>query len=281
MSNPIPEKWLCDVTWQRVVDNELDVTELTELIAVCDQQPELWKRCAVAFLEEQALCSELRQLGSQWRDAAPKATSTSAEFDGVQCDGAVAPLRSGTIGNGHTFIVGKEDITSCKSPKRAAGALQSSVLNSLALAATVLLAFAIGWQASRRLGAQSQRAGAIAPISSLADANSKSTSNKGLPSAANVSDRFSQANNADGDHQFVDLPVSTTSTADAIHRALQRPNQFVPLDRAVPKPLAELQQRGLVHIESTEGIMTVQLQDGKTAVVPVQQFDVQTIGNAY
>ena len=273
MNNQIHEKWFCDETWQRVVDDELEAAELRELVAVCNQRPELWKRCAVAFLEEQTLRSELQQLGTQWLPTPSASLPALAAIDDVHSSRDPA--------NHEPQLAAKREHSFRKAPAHAAGVSQSSVLNSLALAASVMLAFAVGWQASRRLGGQSQRAAAADPVSSLANTNSNPPSMRTIPSKPSASERFSAEAYTGNDNQFVDLPASTSSTADAIHRALQRPDQFVPIDRAIPKELVELQRRGLVHIESTEGIMTVQLQDGKTAVVPVQQFDVQSIGNAY
>jgi hypothetical protein len=70
-------------------------------------------------------------------------------------------------------------------------------------------------------------------------------------------------------------------TVGAIQTAGMTTGQFVPLDRRLPRPLAELEQLGLVRIESTEGFVPVQLEDGNTAVVPIQQFDVRSLGSFY
>ena len=83
------------------------------------------------------------------------------------------------------------------------------------------------------------------------------------------------------DLRLVGTTPSAAITADAIEQALERPEQFVPLDRRIPKQLVELEQRGWLHIESIEGFVPVRLRDGNTAVVPVQQIDLRLIRNAY
>lgn len=46
--------------WDRVVDDELSPSERRELLAQLEARPELWRGCALAFLEAQALRRELR-----------------------------------------------------------------------------------------------------------------------------------------------------------------------------------------------------------------------------
>lgn len=46
----------------RLVDGELSSTEYRALLATLDEQPEAWRRCALAFLQAQALGGELNVL---------------------------------------------------------------------------------------------------------------------------------------------------------------------------------------------------------------------------
>ena len=283
----IAEKWLREETWQRVVDNELDLAELKELVAVCDQHPELWKRCAVAFLEEQALCTELRKLGSQWPATAAVAAPHIPATDSLQAQQSGLTRTPSSPARAAAPLINRDRSTSAVTGRiHTAGAMQSSVLNCLALAASVMLAFIVGWQASRRIGEPYQRS-TSETVSSLGSgtANRQAASSTTANTSTNrtrpgKSESFLTDDNAGGPKQLA-ASLNPVSTADAIHQALQRPDQFMPLDHRVPKELVDLQQRSLVRIESIEGIMTVQLQDGKTAVVPVQQFDVRSIRNAY
>jgi hypothetical protein len=52
-----------DHRFDRLVDGELSPDEYRELIAALDDEPSGWKRCALAFLENQALGGELITIG--------------------------------------------------------------------------------------------------------------------------------------------------------------------------------------------------------------------------
>ncbi len=54
--------WDDQETWERVADGPLSSSQLSELVAVCDKRPELWKRFALALLEEQTLRHELQAI---------------------------------------------------------------------------------------------------------------------------------------------------------------------------------------------------------------------------
>lgn len=301
------EKWLADdEAWQRVVDNELSTDELRQLVAACERRPELWRRCALAFLEEQALRSELEQLASHWHTAAapPQTQLAAAMSTATQTDGPL-PER-GPAGEFPVAEVSRDR------PQRST----ASVLNTLALAASLLLTFLLGWQASRRVAGTASTA---ARSSELTRADGVRGSS-GAASAGQVPEtpivgvgtrRDSLNRPANGTNQALagarlpaTLPrdaVSTISVASgptagtptagtlaagnptvgAIQTAGMTTGQFVPLDRRLPRPLAELEQLGLVRIESTEGFVPVQLEDGNTAVVPIQQFDVRSLGSFY
>ncbi len=49
----------------RLVDGELGVDERRELLAVFDNEPGAWRRCALAFLESQAWRWQLARLASE------------------------------------------------------------------------------------------------------------------------------------------------------------------------------------------------------------------------
>src|SRR5690348_10143051 len=76
MNMHFQQQWPDDETWQRVVDNDLTAGELKKLFAACEQRPELWRCCALAFLEDQAVRSELKLLAAQWQEPFVQAQST-------------------------------------------------------------------------------------------------------------------------------------------------------------------------------------------------------------
>ena len=50
---------LSEVCFDRLVDGELSAQEYRALLASCDADPALWRRCALAFLDAQALRGEI------------------------------------------------------------------------------------------------------------------------------------------------------------------------------------------------------------------------------
>ncbi|MBL8888501.1 MAG: hypothetical protein JNL67_00885 [Planctomycetaceae bacterium] len=76
------------LVWQRLVDDRLDDEQYRELLVTMESRPSLWRDCALAFLEEQAIRKSLvelrRGLGSappktsQRQTAAPKLTTPVA-----------------------------------------------------------------------------------------------------------------------------------------------------------------------------------------------------------
>ncbi|HTN75067.1 MAG TPA: hypothetical protein VL096_07465 [Pirellulaceae bacterium] len=55
----------------RLVDGELSSTEYRQLLASLDEQPAQWRRCALAFVQAQALGSELRLLREEGMESPP------------------------------------------------------------------------------------------------------------------------------------------------------------------------------------------------------------------
>ena len=254
MNIPIQDKWLRDDTWQRVVDNELTPAELDELVEACEQNPKLWKCCAVAFLQEQAFQSELKRVVTQWnRDSGPTVSSFN-ELSKPHSQTAFAQP-----GSGHLQQRGTSQ--------------NSSLLNSLALAASLLLVFLVGWQTSKRFRAP------VAPVAEHVAA-APVTGLKGQPQS---DDRIIARQLPGGTNDSGVLETSPVSAFDSGDMAapLEEFNQFVLVDKGMPTQLAELQQQGLVRIETTEGYVPVQLIDGNTAVVPIQQLDVRSVRHTY
>ena len=259
MNIPIHDKWLRDDTWQRVVDNELTSAELSELVEACGQNPKLWKCCAVAFLQEQAFQNELKQVATQWnRDTGP----------------AVSAFNELSKPTSHTAVA--QPVSQHLQPRgtsRNSGLQNSGLLNSLALAASLLLAFLVGWQTSKRFGA---------PLSPVAGHMNPApdTGPEGLPQSdgRSIARQFPAGTNDSG--AIETSPVSAFDSG-GIAAPLEGFNPFVLMDKRMPEQLAELQQQGLVRIETTEGFVPVQLIDGNTAVVPIQQLDVRSVRHTY
>lgn len=307
------EKWLRDDAWQDVVDGQLTRDELQQLVALCDQHPELWQRCAIAFLEEQVLEQELKGLASNWPTMPDAAliVESSAELRGLKVRGmklgglerhargdavdqGLVHAKSDRASSADEGLGGKGDRTAPQAPIATAARKSapstsnpvphSALLNNLTLAASVTLAFFIGWQASRRMRGEMTNHSPGSVVSgvmpTVAD-RSSTTPRVGshAPSHGNAAHDIQLA----GSPAQVGTPMQTAEefAADAITEALQSPDRFVPIDRRIPRELEDLEQRGLLRLESTEGFVPVLLKDGSTAVVPFQQINVRPKRNAY
>lgn len=62
-----------DVIWQRLVDGELSEVEYRTLLLSLDDEPGGWQRCALAFLESQALAQDL----AAWKTATAQPSHAS------------------------------------------------------------------------------------------------------------------------------------------------------------------------------------------------------------
>jgi hypothetical protein len=254
MNQNIHAKWLQPETWQRVVDGQLACAELQELVTTCERHPELWKCCAVAFLEEQAIALELQQLARQWPATPATAPPEVARIKAAPQSVAAASSAS-------------------QPPRRAS---QLAWLNHLALAASVGLAFVVGWKSAQHSSGRSN-APAAAEANSVTIGGDSAEAAQASQLIASTDSRGEKI----VDPLLDELLEAAADEAGAVELAVQRPEQFVPLDRRIPKPLAELERRGLVRIKSTEGFVPVRMRDGNTAVVPVQQIELRPARNAY
>ena len=134
------DSWYDDETWERVADGPLSPVQLAELVAACDAQPELWKRCALVLLEEQVLRHELQSLArDQLMPNVAGVAAPVAEPHPLPCP---AP----------------NQLLNASSPvaKQSGSIPRSALLNNLALVAAVMVVFGIGWQSSQRFGQPSR-----------------------------------------------------------------------------------------------------------------------------
>jgi hypothetical protein len=69
-----------DIRFDRLVDGELSPDEYKALLTALDDEPGGWRRCALAFLEAQAMSGELAALrrGQHWIDAPAAVASRKA-----------------------------------------------------------------------------------------------------------------------------------------------------------------------------------------------------------
>ncbi len=256
MNMNVNDKWSREETWDRIVDGDLDCGELRELIQECDLHPELWRRCALAFLEEQALKQEFESLGQD-----------ASLFDELHATQAtLQPLTS--MGDGpvtessSSSPVATSQLTETRSNNRASR--WSVAMNYLAFAASVALAFSIGWQASRRLSVVDTSSGSRT-ISSVVP---------GQRSPATATERPQFVSDTLDNRTMEEMRVK------AIAQALSNPNAIVPIDQGLPKELRELQRQGRLNVQASDGFIPVSF-GGVNALVPVQSYDIRPQVNDY
>lgn len=119
----------------RLVDGELSATEYRQLLASLDSAPEGWRRCALAFLESQALSRDLLGVA---RDPAPRwsAMLAAANAPVTPAESARSPMAVQKPGN----VVDGE-----RPPLRRSGDGTLSAFRWAALAASWLVVFGVGW----------------------------------------------------------------------------------------------------------------------------------------
>ncbi|MCA9237501.1 MAG: hypothetical protein KDA44_18630 [Planctomycetales bacterium] len=122
---------LTDAALDRLVDGELTDAARRELLAALDANPGAWRRCALAFLESQSLRAQLGAVAAMPGDlASENAPQLPASGEAE----APTPIQHGLQSRG------------------AAGRSSAAhrALQWLAIAASLLVAFGIGWQFSLR-----------------------------------------------------------------------------------------------------------------------------------
>lgn len=116
---------LDDVAIDRLVDGELAAEERLSIIAALETHPDGWRRCALAFLESQSLREQLGAIAVDLGDGPESpASSSRSSRQAVELANVAPPSET-------------------RSPAY-------RVLNWLAVAACLLVAFGIGWQTSLR-----------------------------------------------------------------------------------------------------------------------------------
>jgi hypothetical protein len=210
-----------------LVDGELPEEQRRELLLRLDRDPGGWRRCALAYLEAQSWSGGLRQLA---REPSP---SLPSEASSVSAKNWWNRRTLGTI---------------------------------LALAASVLAAFGIGFTIRDRLPRDlPQLSGAIA-----------SQASSSLAPARGSSGQWGQVQLVvDGSPESggspVQVPVIDQPTMDNAW-LLNRPS-------AMPADVQRVLERMGNQVQQQRQLMPFQLEDGRRVVVPVDQIDVRPVSH--
>lgn len=243
--------------FDRLVDGELNESERRELLAGLDQEPEGWRRCALAFLEAQ--CWKQVLGGLQDASAAESLPAASAESIPVSREQpSFQPQRSSRIGRFNTI---------------------------LAMAASFLVALWLGSLVQRSWRGVSVPVGR-GPLGEMAahSANQKSFSPVGRGAAGIAA--------APGDVKpsspWRVVTVSAPSDGKTPDRALSLPavernsldDQWLQgISPAIPADVLQAFQRTGHQVEQRRELIPVPLKDGRRLLVPVDQVDVHYVGS--
>lgn len=227
-----------DEMLERLVDGQLSGDRYRAVLRALDESSDGWRKCAIAFLQEQALTQELRSLS----------------HSGFRLNSEAPATESGRgMSSESPRLAQPEIVQSHGSMWRLAG-----ILNALSLAACLLVAFTVGW-----FGA------------GMRDSRSDGIGSRGGSPAHMANMASSPGESGSGQSRLDPTIVDTTRFV------LDSQEAFVPIDRRVPQQLLELERLGMVQIETIDGIVPFKLEDGRAAVIPVQNFRVKPVWFAY
>lgn len=236
---------ICDEALDQLVAGSLSRVDYRRLLAALESDPARWRDCALAFLREQALETDFKSLASadiDW-DALPTLSRTNSITHGD------VRLASNELSSA------EPSASSCSMACKRWG---TTVGKWLAMVGMLLVAFSGGW-VSHIIGERSRQ---VLSVSELSE------------------NKFGQGRVTDQAEQS-ETPIATQSTGDTNSADMNSvrfvSEQLVPIDRQMPPELRELERLGHVRIETLDAIMPINLDDGRAAIVPVQQFRIKPI----
>jgi hypothetical protein len=238
MSSHFPNN---DDCFDRLVDGELSEPERRELLTSLDQEPDGWRRCALAFLEAQ---SWKEGIGALLRPAAARCATAGLSSS---ADGTVGQANRGVHTWKHFF-------------RNYAG-------TALAVAASFLLAFGLanywyGMQGDRSLGKGTD----------LVNVNSGGSQ---LPVTSGPSPLAPDSSS----WQMVGLPATGDGNGAMIIPAAQRDrldDQWMKnLPPAMPENVLRAFERTGHRVERQHNLVPMQMDDGRVLIVPVEQMEIQ------
>jgi len=243
-----------DAQFDRLVDGELSPTEYRAFLASLDDQPDGWRRCALAFLEAQALRGTLSSM--------IPVTPTKPAVPNTAQDRAAAPSEAA--------------VSRPTDSQR-----WSQALYLATVAASLVLAFYLGsWTKPPSISpsdylAQSSRNDADAVANTPVD---KGRSVAQSPAARETSPRNSPLGNVTlavngSEDQQIDVPVYGQEQLDA-WRTTNKP--------VLPDDVIQQLQAAGHKVSHQENWVRVQMENGQEALVPVDDYRIQPrLGPAY
>jgi hypothetical protein len=233
-----------ETQFDRLVDGELSPTEYREMLSQLDDQPDGWRRCALAFLEAQALGRELPSLMKPVKDDRPPAPVVQADRPGDWSHRTWQGLYFATV------------------------------------AASLALAFYVGsWTSginsptSGDFIAENRQTKPVGEQESIPDSRpggAKTSKGSGNPAALAQKDaplgNVHLVLNGTETQQGIDVPVYGQQQMDRWHTT----NKPV----LSPQVIEELQRSGH-KVDHKQQWIRIETQDGKQVLVPVDDYQIQ------
>ena len=249
---------------ERLVDGRLSRDEYRELLLRIDNHPDGWRKCAMAFLEEQALREELGcgsfSLGTETGDFATENLATT-EFKNE--DKSLAA--GGNLEDKERLQVTSEFLGGSKHVSKKPGAEPAFAEKAklwMTVAACFVGAFFIGVLASINWSGSNSPKSPLDYINSNPDLTQNLVSTDTNP-AGNV---VMSLNEPGHDQQVLNVPVyDGEKQADAY---LELVEQDIPLE------LVELLRDSRLHVERNNYVVPVDGESGKRLLVPIEQYQI-------
>lgn len=236
-----------------LVSGNLRGEEYRRVLRTLDAHPEKWRDCAIAFLQEQAIAQELQALAKSptpWQSDEQKVPpeNLAAELLHSTPDSSFATQEHEMLSVSPANLEWAQPVEFKNTRSEAGSMSQLQWMHRVtSIAALLLISFTIGWFGSGLRGSLPS------------------------PPAGNEGSELITQN----DLSPKDLMEGTTEL-DGSNGAFQfAGNSFVPIDRQLPESIREMERRGRVQIEVFEAFMPMELKDGSSAIMPVQQYRVR------
>lgn len=242
----------------RLVSGDASDQEYRQYLLNLEAEPKLWRDCALAFLQEQAVGKDLKLLSQTSIDwTAPRSVSMeSSSFD--------QPIATSS------------KVTGSRSSDNGSKMIQ----HWGALAALVLLSFGIGWSGSMFAGLLLSGYGwwlpEIQTAQNASDLNSGDLIVKNAVPAQGSSDT-SAVRSLDS----FKWPEWENFLSNNTQQFGNSSASWLPVADQIPNNLRELERNGRIRIESSNAIIPIDYRDGTSVLVPVQQLQIEPTVYAY
>ncbi len=259
-----------DRALDRLIDGELDEDRRRELLAQLDSQPDGWRRCALAFLESQALAAALGPKAAMAENRAVEAGAAAAAERG-EADGR---LRPSTAQPSQTTV-----------PSRRAGQPRGNRraplnlrpwLNALAMTACFLIALNIGLQ---------WRDGGPGPVGGGASGTAQRVPS-GSQTASTPESALAARSGPGSGWQTVTLAVPDATSGGTAQvqlpcRESERLDEqwLQSLPGAISPEARRALERSGYQVRQHRQLVPLQLEDGRRLVVPVDQVELRFVGD--